>query len=152
MSELRPLSPGLDELVKAILDSSLKVEIPDPASVDLPPEELASLVARASNAYSSAARAAGMARAEAKLAKGRYERKYKTAKNDGRNDNEREANAMASASDAHEAWCNADAVAEVAEGVESAARIASESARKLLDKLEDWRFADSRTGAAANRL
>ena len=50
MSELRPLSPGLDKLVEVILDASLKVEIPDPASIDLPPEELASLGARASNA------------------------------------------------------------------------------------------------------
>lgn len=130
------LSPGLDALAELVADVALHIEIPDPEFFDLGPERLASLVAQTSNAYGRAARAAGMARAEAKLARGRYERKYK-ANRRGANDYERDANAMESASWEHEVMVEADAIATVAEGVESAARIASESARKLLGAYEN---------------
>lgn len=142
------LSPGLDVLAKSLLDASLKVELPDPGAVDLPPEDLASLVARTANAYMRASRLAGMCRAEAKISKGRFERKYKQNRQ-GKNDFEREAFAMGEAADEHEAWTQAEAVAEVADGVEAAARVASESARKLLDRLQDWRFADARVQRAS---
>lgn len=110
------------------------VAIPDPSDVDLPLEVLASLVARTSNEYTRRARFAGMARAHAKLARGRYERIYKQHRGQGRNDKERDAAAMTAAAEHHEAMCDAEAVAEVADALEAAARVASESARKLFDK------------------
>jgi hypothetical protein len=137
------LSPGLAELAKQIADTSLQIEIPDPEFVDLGPMKLASLVARSSNAYGRCARLAGMARAEAKLAKGRYDRKYKASRK-GSNDTERDAVGMEAAADEHSVWVQAEAVATVAESVEAAARIASESARKLLGQQESMLMATGR--------
>lgn len=137
------LSPGLDALAEQIADTSLLVEIPDPEVIDLGPMRLASLVARASNAYGRAARLAGLARAEAKLAKGRYDRKYKASRK-GANDTERDAHGMEAAADEHAVWIQAEAVATVAESVEAGARIASESARKLLGQAESMFMASGR--------
>lgn len=130
------LSPGLDALADQVADQALRIEIPDPAVVDLGPIDLASLVARTANMYGRSARLAGMARAEAKLAKGRFDRKYKQSRVRGRNDTERDANAMAECDDEHQIWTMADAIATVAESIEAAARIASESSRKLLGQQE----------------
>lgn len=110
------------------------VHIPDIDTVDVPIENLASLVAKTSNAYAQAARFAGIARAQVKLSKGKYERTYKKNRGRGKNDDERQANAMEIAEADHSAMITAEAIAEVAEAYESAARIASESIRKIFDK------------------
>lgn len=137
------LSPGLEALAEQATDIALHIELPDPEFIDLGPQRLASLVAQTSNAYGRAARLAGMARAEAKLARGRFERKYKSSRR-GANDYERDANAMEAAAWEHEVWVEADAIATLADGVESAARIASESARKLLGQQSDMMMAEMR--------
>lgn len=119
------------------------IELPVAYAADLPLEELSSLVARSSNVYGKAARFAGMARAEAKLARGRFERKYKRSKV-GRNDSEREQNAMTTAADEHLAWTLAEAVAELADSLEASARVASESVRKIYTSAENQQRAANR--------
>lgn len=132
------LDPHLSQVVDLFKNSAegnpYHVLLPDTDTVDLPMEELASLVARTSNAFSRAARFAGIARAQAKLAKGRFERVYKKTRSQGRNDTERAANAMTAAEVEHAAMVTAEAIAEIADAYESAARIASESVRKIFDK------------------
>lgn len=132
------LEPKLAEILTLFRDdpdgNPFHVELPDTDTVDLPMDEIASLVARTSNAYSRAARFAGIARAQAKLAKGRYERAFKTSRGTGRNDDERRANAMEATAAYHSAMVTAESIAEIAESYESAARIASESIRKIFDK------------------
>lgn len=134
------LGAELAEVTEAILgqphENPYFVQLPDTDAIDLPLEVIASFVARSSNNYARIARFAGIARAEAKLAKGRYERKFKRLRVDGRNDKEREANALEACTVEHIAMTNAEAVAAIADALENAARIASESSRKLLDKAE----------------
>lgn len=132
------IEPQLAQLLSLFRDSPdgnpFFVHIPDLDTVDIPIENIASLVARTSNSYASAARFAGIARAQVKLAKGRYERTYKKNRAKGKNDDERQANAMEMAEADHSSMITAEAIAEVAEAYESAARIASESIRKIFDK------------------
>jgi hypothetical protein len=147
---MHPLTPGLDKLAEQLADESMNIEIPDPMLVDLGPADLASLVARTANSYGRAARLAGMARAEAKRAKARYD--YVLKRNRvGNNDAEREAHALAVAEEEHTLWTDAEQVAAVADGIESAARVASESARKILDKIESLGMAAAREQAGAYR-
>lgn len=137
------IGPQLAEVTEAILERPEKnpyfVQLPDTDVIDLPIEVIAGLVARSSNNFARVARFAGIARAEAKLARGRYERKFKRLRGGGlgaTNDKAREAAAMTECQTEHIAMTNADAVAEIADALEAAARIASESSRKLLDKSE----------------
>lgn len=137
ISEL--IGPELAEVVYAIRsmpapDNPYLTEIPDPSMIDNPVEVLAALVAKTSNNYSRVARFAGMARAETKLAKGRFERKFKRLRTEGKNDKEREANAYEACQAEHMAMTQAEAIAEMADALQDAARISSESARKLYDK------------------
>jgi hypothetical protein len=143
---MHPLTPGLDKLAEQLADESMSIEIPDPLLIDLSPTDLASLVARTANAYGRATRLAGMAKAEAKRAKARFD--YVNKRNrKGNNDAEREANALTVAEEEYTLWVDAEQVSAVAEGVESAARVASESARKLLDKIESLGMAAAREAA-----
>lgn len=142
----RLLSPQVRDVVKIINDPDQEnylVTLPDPDTVDAPLEELASLVARTSNAYGRIARFSGMAKADFKLAKGRYDRKYKRARV-GRNDAERDKNAMDSCEDEHIAMTVAEAISDMADSMEHAARVASESARKMYDKASSMNFAQRR--------
>lgn len=124
----------LNALVTPSADNPFMVEIPDPEQVDTTLGELASLVARTSNNYARLARLAGMARAHAKIAKGRFERKHKAMRTSGANERERAADAMRQCLSEHTEMTAAEAMAEIAESLETAARLASESARKLYDK------------------
>lgn len=149
------LGPELAQITQAVSlppskDSPYLIELPDAYTIDLPIEELASLVARTSNAFGRVARFAGMARAEAKLAKGRYERKYKRSRS-GKNEDERNANAMAVCHDEHTAMATAEAIAELADAMESGARIASESIRKIFDKAQNMIMAQNRESKGAYR-
>lgn len=109
------------------------VVIPEPSSMDRAPEELASLVARTSNAYARLARLAGLAKANQKIAQGAYNRKFKQSKV-GANEAQRQANALSAAKEEHDQMLAAEALYAVAEALENGARVASESARKLYDK------------------
>ena len=142
---------SLGEIAKQIADTSLTVDIPDPLVIDLSPADIASLVARSSNAYGRATRLAGLARAEAKRAKGRYEQKLRRSRLIGKNDYERTANAAEATEAEHDAWLEADHVATICESVEDACRVASESSRKLLDKIEALGMAAARELRGAYR-
>jgi len=141
------LNPQLREIVQAFskpedLDKYF-IEIPDVNYIDLTIHDLASLVARASNVYSRVARFAGIARAQRKLLEGKYKRVYK-ANRLGKNEAEREATAIAAAEKEYEALTAVEAVVELAESMESAARVSSESARKLMDKVQSMQVANAR--------
>lgn len=134
------LGPELAQVTQAIHasldDHPFLIQLPDAETIDEPLENLASLVARSANAYVRAARFAGMARAEAKRARGLYERKYKKLRVQGKNDKERDAHAMTACEVEHSAMITAEAIAEIAESMEHGARVASESARKIFDKAQ----------------
>lgn len=144
---LELLQPHLIELVDILSTekrSQYQVEIPTAQTMDLPIEELSSLVARTSNVYGRLAYFAGVARAQAKIAKGQFERMYKRSRGQGKNDKEREAFAMESSHELHSAAIMAEAVAELADSLENAARLASESARKIFDKANAINVASAR--------
>lgn len=138
------LGPQLKEIVLAYADAEQKVkyyvEIPETDTVDLGIEHLASLVARTSNVYGRAARFAGIARAQFKILEGAYKKVYKSNKV-GKNEDEREANAMNAAGDEYSALVTCEAIVALAESIETGARIASESARKLMDKVQSMQVA-----------
>lgn len=141
------LGPQLHEIIVAYTDSANAakyfVEIPEADTIDLGFEHIASLVARTSNVYGRAARFAGIARAQYKILEGNYKRKYK-ANRVGRNEAEREAAAMGAAEAEYTALMTCEAVVSLAESIESGARIASESARKLMDKIQSMQLASFR--------
>lgn len=130
------LHSQLNTIPSLAADEGLIVRLPDVDTVELSVEDLASLVARTSNTYGRLSRLAGMARANAKLAKGRYDYTVKSAKVDGKNESERRAKTAELASSVHEALIEAEALVQLVEGLENAARVASESARKIFDKVE----------------
>lgn len=138
------------DLLKSDPDLYL-IQIPNSDAVDLGLEELASLVARTSNAYGRITRLCGMARAEAKLAKGSYERSFKAARSDGKNSAEREANAINASRDEHIALNIAEAVASMLDSLEDGARVASESARKIYDKVSNMYVAQGRESTGQMR-
>ncbi len=141
------IGPQIEEIVSAYTsknDNSLYfITIPDVDTLDLGLHEMASLVARTSNVYGRVARLAGMARAQYKLIEGSYKKIYK-ANRVGKNEAEREANALEAAENEYTALVTAEAVVNLAESMELAARIASESARKLIDKIQSMQVASSR--------
>lgn len=138
------LGPQLKEVIDAYNSNGTInkyfVEIPEIDTIDLGIENIASLVARTSNVYGRAARFAGIARAQYKILEGNYKRVYKSNRV-GKNEAEREASAIAAAEDQYMALVTCDAIVSLAEAIESAARIASESARKLMDKLQSIQIA-----------
>lgn len=141
------LSPQITEILDAygrgLNSDKYFVEIPEVDSVDMTMSDLASLVARTSNVYGRVTRFAGMARAHHKLCEGKYKKIYKSNRI-GKNEAEREGNALEAAESQYTAMIAAEAVVHLAESMEGAARIASESARKLLDKLQSMQIASSR--------
>jgi len=62
----------------------------------------------------------------------------------GKNEAEREANALGAAEGEYTALVTAESIVHLAESMEAAARIASESARKLIDKVQSMQIASSR--------
>lgn len=141
------IGPQIEEIVSAYTsknnDSLYFITIPDVDTLDMGLHEMASLVARTSNVYGRVARLAGMARAQYKLIEGSYKKIYK-ANRVGKNEAEREANALEAAENEYTALITAEAIVNLAESMELAARIASESARKLIDKIQSMQVAYSR--------
>jgi hypothetical protein len=141
------LGPQLKEVIDAYNASGAYskyfVEIPEVDTIDLGIESIASLVARTSNVYGRSARFAGIARARYKILEGNYKRVYK-ANRIGKNEAEREASAIAAAEDEFAALTTCDAIVSLAEAMETSARIASESARKLMDKMQSMQIASFR--------
>jgi len=141
------LNPQIKEIITAYGNGTNAdqyfVNIPDTNSIDMGISDLASLVARTSNVYGRVTRFAGMARASYKLSEGRYKKLYKSNRT-GKNEAEREANALEAAEEEYTAMITAEAIVQLAESMEGAARIASESARKLLDKVQSMQVASDR--------
>jgi len=141
------LNPQLQELIQTFSSreetEKYYVEIPDTNYIDLTISDIASLVARSSNVYGRAARFAGIARAQYKLLEAQYKRVYK-ANRVGKNEAEREAAAAAAADEQYMALAAIEAVVQLAESMELAARISSESARKLMDKMQSMQIATAR--------
>lgn len=113
------------------------------SNIDGTLEDLLSLVARSSNSYVRLARFSGVSKAYHKILKGEYERKYKAARV-GKNDAEREKNAMEQCQEEHLQMTTMEAISELAEKFENAARVASESSRKILDKGHDTYIGEQR--------
>jgi hypothetical protein len=122
------------------------IQIPKPDDVDRSVEELMSLVARTSNAYVHTSRLVGLSRAELKLAAGRYKRKHRSMLGaaGGSNQHAREAAAINASEPEAVAVDTLEALVEMAESMQSAARVASESARKMLDKVSDMKMGTMR--------
>lgn len=141
---------GLFEEVVDILlaintdEDPLTIRLPDEDTLDImSAAEIAKLVARASNIYSKAARLSGMAKQEVKRAQHQYNYAYKTNKH-GKNDDQRTANAMEAAKDEAEQLNLAERIYSIAEDVAGAAKLSSESARMLLNKMESIHIAEGR--------
>lgn len=142
------LSSELNEIVTAVKErpgpgSDYYVQMPEDYTVDLDITDLMSYVARSSNVYMRIARLSGIAKAQLDIADGRYKAAYKTNLS-GSNKEEREANAIRTARDEHDALSTAQALYSMADRMESAARVASESSRKLLDKVQAMQIATHR--------
>lgn len=138
------VGPELKEVLSAYSTKETShlyfVEIPESDILDLGLDNIASLVARTSNVYGRAARFAGMARAQYKIIEGEYKKVYK-ANRIGKNDAEREANAMNAAENQYSALVTCEAIVDLSESLETSARIASESSRKLMDKMQAMQVA-----------
>jgi hypothetical protein len=141
------LNPQIQEVINSYTNQGPEnkyfIEIPDEEVSDLGLDKLASLVARTSNVYGRAARFAGMARANYKIIEGKYKKIYKSSRI-GKNEAEREAVAMEAAENEYNALITCEAIVNLAESLENSARIASESARKLMDKVQSMQIASNR--------
>lgn len=141
------LNPQIQEVINSYASQGANnqyfIEIPEEDVIDLGLDKLASLVARTSNVYGRAARFAGMARANYKIIEGKYKKVYKSSRV-GKNEAEREAAAMEAAEEEYSALITCEAIVNLAESLENSARIASESARKLMDKVQSMQVASSR--------
>lgn len=146
----KALGPKLQEILSLIKEDPDKylIQLPSSDHVDWDLEDLAILVAKSSNAYGRITRLAGMAKAEYKIAKGRFDRKYKQSR-EGANSEERQANAMKHAEDEHTAMTIAEAAYSLLENLENGARVASESARKIYDKVTAMYVAQGRESHGA---
>jgi hypothetical protein len=141
------LNPQIQEVINSYTNQGSEnqyfIEIPEEDVIDLGLDKLASLVARTSNVYGRAARFAGMARANYKIIEGKYKKVYKSSRI-GKNEAEREAAAMEAADSEYSALVTCEAIVNLAESLENSARIASESARKLMDKVQSMQVASNR--------
>lgn len=122
------------------------IQIPSPNDMDLTAEDLGSLVAKTSNAFGRATWQAGRLRAEYKILEFKYKHKLKTSMGVGKSLQEREANAYKAAENEMRSLAVIEAAVELAEAQEVHARVASESARKLFDKVHSMKVAEAREG------
>jgi len=145
-SYLRPEIRTIIKAVKEGLNSSeWAIQIPDPNSIDLTIHDLGSLVAQTANHYGRMARLAGIAQAQLKLSDAKYKRSFKSSKV-GKNEDEREKNAIQAAHLEHLDLAIVEGAADIANALERSARVASESARKIYDKVLTQQQADGRAG------
>jgi hypothetical protein len=150
------IKPQLDHLVALFMlprdhPQSCYVMIPTSEDAELSIYELSQLVARTSNNYAVASRLSGAANALEKRAEGLFKLKYKKAlAQPAKNADERESNAYEIASEEYERYIEASSLSELATSMKDAARVASESARKLLDKAYGAGQGESRVNSYAN--
>lgn len=143
------LRPNVREIVRAAREgfenNQYAIYLPDLTVEDLTLEDLSGWVTKTSNHYGQMARLCGVVRASLKISDARYKRAYRTAKV-GKNEDEREANAMEASSLEHGDLTIVEAAVEIVDALERSARIASESSRKVFDKAVAQRTAEGRGG------
>jgi len=141
------LRPEVRHIVKAARDGferdGYAFNIPDPTDVDMSIEEMAAVVAKTSNHYGKMARLSGVVSAALKIADSKYKRAFKVAKV-GRNEDERESNAVKATTLEANDLAIVEAAVDIVKGLESAARVASESSRKIFEKILAQRTAENR--------
>lgn len=115
-------------------------------------EDTTRLIAKTSNEYGNACRLAGLARAQYKIAEAGYKFKFRTSISAGKNTAERESKAYAAASVEYEKMVVLEAIVELCQSIESATRIASESARRMLLAADQAAKADVRFDASSSSL
>lgn len=142
------LGPELAEIISAIAadpdDNEYIVKLPEVYTVDLDVTDLMSLVARSANAYYRITRFCGMAKAHVTRAHAAYKYKLTTSYGPGTNKESREAAAAVAAVNEHDIYITVQSVYDMAQSLENAARVNSESARKLLDKVQAMQIATHR--------
>ena len=150
------IKPQLSRLIELFMlpkdhPQSCYVIIPTEQDADLPVPLLADLVARTSNNYALASRLSGAAKAVEKRAEGLFKLKYKEAlAAPAKNADEREANAYKISSKEYKDYIEASSIVQLASSMEDAARVASESARKLLDKAYGASQGEARSSSYAS--
>lgn len=150
------LGPELTELVALVVNGTNKygaqlVQLPTQDTAELSVVELGQLVAETSNSYSTICRLSGCARALYKLAERAHERVYKANLKEGKTQNERIANATAAAEKHSEELGVLEGIVELADAYVNAARVASESARKLMGLAEQRTHGESRAMTAQEK-
>ncbi len=126
-------------------ENSFWFRIPSSKDMDLSIEELSRYVIEAANVYTEATRFNGMVKAELAKAEGLYKKTYNEAlDNPAKNAEGRIAVASVASNNEWEALQVVKYLAELSQAAENAARVASESARKLLDKSANIVIGDSR--------
>lgn len=142
------LGPELAEIVTAIASdpngsNDYFVTLPEVYTVDQDITELMALVAKTANSYHRIARFCGMAKAQHTIAEGAYKHKFKTNRV-GSNEAERDKNGSEAAKEEWDTLQTVEAIYSMAEKLETIARIKSESARKILDKVQAMNIASHR--------
>lgn len=150
------LDPEIVDLINMIQSKpgnsgSPFISLPD-GREDLSVDNIRRLVATSSNKYSHACRLAGLARAQHKLAKAAYKRKYEASLGPGKNAEEREANANLKAQEELDKVTLLETIVELCESIENAARVASESSRRMLLGADQYAKAEYRVEQNADAL
>ena len=147
IAEVKKILEGIlgNDLTQAILamaedpntQAEYKIRLPE-SLMDLPLGTVSEYVVRASNCFGALADIAGKINGAQKILEAEYKIKFKQGLGGaGGNAQAREASAMESAAAELEALSIIEACVEIIEPLLLAARIASESARKVLDKKND---------------
>jgi len=131
-------------------DSDYNIELPEDYTVDLGITDLMALTAKTSNIFGRCARLAGIAKARVDVADEAHNTKRRESLA-GSNDKERERNAAIAARDEAKALATYQGIFRQAEALENRARVASESARKLTDKVQAMQIAMHREERGSTR-
>lgn len=144
------LNDELIETIEAVRHKPVRGEsndyhvwLPEKYTVDLDITDLMSYVARTSNIFYTMSRLAGIAKACVDMAESEYKEQFKRNLA-GSNDKERERNATIAAQDQANVLRTYQGIMRIADKLEEGARVASESARKLLDKVQAMQIATHR--------
>ncbi len=151
------LDPRMDSVMGSLAssdsaDDSGFTMLPYDKTDRLTTKDVSRLVALSSNKYAIAVRLASMARAKAKIAEANYKYKFRTNLGNGRNAEERESKAMAAAEEEYQDMILAQAILELCESLESANRVASESARRMMIAADQMWKAEGRISSNESSL
>jgi hypothetical protein len=140
------LVPKLDKIVKLMHEETnpLLLNIPDSAD-GLSEDQISELIAQSNNNVNKASELMGAAYAAFKICYHTYELTFKkNKKNDGKNEDEREAIAMQIAEEAKQRLALSEGCFHYISSIFSACEVNSQSARKLVDNFHTLRQAEAR--------